>query len=42
MESGKNTKNHGKIGEFDSDPEQKDFHQFGVCASFAICPSCVH
>ena len=26
----------------DSDPEGKGFHQFGVCASCAMCPSCVH
>ena len=33
----------GKIqGICDSDPEGKGFRQFGVCASCAMCPSCVH
>ena len=29
-------------GNCDSDPDRKGFHQFGVCASCAMCPSCVH
>ena len=42
-------KNSGDLGEntkyqgiCDSDPEGKGFHQFGVCAYCAMCPSCVH
>ena len=30
------------LGICDSDPERKGFRQFGVCASCAMCPSCVH
>ena len=37
-----NTKTQGKLREFGSDPEGKGVHQFGVCASCAMCPSCVH
>ena len=40
-EFGKNAKNHGKLREFDSDTEGKDFRHFGICASCAMCPSCV-
>ena len=40
---GKHQKNSGKTqGICDSDPEGKGFRQFGVCASCAMCPSCVH
>ena len=42
-EFGENTKKSGKTqGICDSDPEGKGFCQFGVCASCAMCPSCVH
>ena len=37
---------HNKSGKTqgicDSDSEGKGFHQFAVCASCAMCPSCVH
>ena len=42
-EFGENTHKSGKTqGICDSDPEGKGFRQFGVCASCAMCPSCVH
>ena len=40
---GKTQKKSGETREiWDSDPEGKGFRQFRVCASCAMCPSCVH
>ena len=37
-----NIKNHGNLREFDSDPKGKGFCRFGICASCALCPCCIH
>ena len=39
---GKHKKSGKTKGICDSDPEGKGFRQFRVCASCAMCPSCIH